>query len=572
MECLRKKLKSIDGRGYKAYKEIRGRYRFADYTLIVDHVQGDPFAAPSRVRVIVGQDIAGLPPALYLGRSRRVGLEDYLARSFARAVDAVARGHRGSGRSGVLSILGCDQEVLERSSLIVDATRVEARFVVGLPARGRTVLGKQAEEIFFGEIPEIVTRSLVYRNLDEAKVKRHVETTEDQDSIRDSLSRQHCVCFIADESILPRRSGIDDRPMRRPYAKPIVSPENLRVSFATPNGGEVSGMAIPEGVTLIVGGGYHGKSTLLKAIERGVYNHIPDDGRELAITIGAAVKVRAEDGRSVENVDISAFLGNLPSGLDTRSFSTDNASGSTSQAANIMEAIEIGAKLLLMDEDTCATNFMIRDKRMQALISKDKEPITPFLDRVRDLWTELGVSSILVLGGSGDYFDVADTVISMDTYQPHDVTRLAREVAAEYGTQREVEVVSRLTGVTKRSPLRESFNPSRGKREVKIDAPSLSEMSFGSTRIDLSCVEQLVHVGQTRAIGDAIHYISKKYVQESHSMKEILDKVEKDIELDGLDILSPFQGQIYGGYALPRRFEIAAALNRMRTLRVRQLR
>ncbi|MFQ5906546.1 MAG: P-loop domain-containing protein, partial [bacterium] len=377
---------------------------------------------------------------------------------------------------------------------------------------------------------------------------------------------------VADNSRLPRRGGIDDRPMERPGAIPIVSPESLRAAFTTPNSGTITGMAIPEGVTLIVGGGYHGKSTLLRAIERGVYNHIPGDGREFAITDPAAVKVRAEDGRRVEKVDISAFLTNLPTGKDTRSFSTDDASGSTSQAANIVEAIEVGARLLLMDEDTCATNFMIRDKRMQELVSKDKEPITPFLDRVRDLYSEFGVSSILVLGGSGDYFDVADTVISMDTFQPRDVTAEAKTVAVKYQTQRMSETAHEFQKIIQRAPLSRSFNPRRDKRRVKIDAKSLYQISFGYTMIDLLCVEQLVDIGQTRAIGDAIHYISRKYAGRSYSMSEIVNKVSGDIEQNGLDVLSPFKGEVYGGYALPRKFEVAAAVNRMRTLSVKQLR
>ena len=571
MESLRRKLRRIDGRGYKAYKEIKGVYEFKGYTLFVDHVQGDPFAAPSRVRARVKQQVAEFPSELFENRSRRIGLEDYLIRAFSNAIDAVARGHRGSGKSGMVSIASCGQEILERSAMVVNGEFVEARFTVGLPARGRTVLGKQAEEIFFQEIPLIVSRSLLYENTDKDRLGKQVDVSEDADFIRSSLVEKGRVCFIADHSILPRKSGIDDKPMIRSRAVPIISPESLRVTFDTPNRGTITGMAISEGVTLIVGGGYHGKSTLLRAIERGVYNHVPEDGREFAVTDVNTVKVRAEDGRRVEKFDISAFLANLPTGTDTRFFSTDDASGSTSQAANIIEAMEVGAKLLLMDEDTCATNFMIRDKRMQELISKSKEPITPFLDRVRELYSQFGVSSILVLGGSGNYFDVADMVISMDTFQPKDVTSAAREVAARYGTQRTREIEGSFSKIIQRAPLRHSFDPRRGRKEAKIDTKSLHQISFGNTRIDLLCVEQLVDIGQTRAIGDAIHYISRKYADGSYSMLEIAEMVTGDIEKNGLDILSPFRNEVYGGYALPRKYEIAAAINRMRTLTVKQL-
>lgn len=571
MEFLRRKLRRIDGRGYKAYKEIKGVYEFKGYILYVDHVQGDPFATPSRVRVRVKQGIARFPSELFKNRPRRIGIEDYLTRNFSSMIDAVAKGHRGSGKSGMVSIAPCGQEIMERSALVVNGEFVEARFTVGLPARGRTVLGKQAEEIFFQEIPLIISRSLFYENTDRDRLSRQVDVSEDADFIRGSLFEKGHVCFIADDSILPRKSGIDDRPMSRSTAVPLLAPESLRVTFDTPNSGTLTGMAIPRGVTLVVGGGYHGKSTLLRAIERGVYNHIPEDGREFAVTDVNAVKVRAEDGRRVEKVDISAFLSDLPTGPDTRSFSTDDASGSTSQAANIIEGMEVGAGLLLMDEDTCATNFMIRDKRMQELISKDKEPITPLLDRVKELYSQFGVSSILVLGGSGDYFDVADTVLSMDTFQPKDVTSAAKEVAARHRTQRAREIGEPFSKITQRAPLRRSFDPRRGRREVKIDTKSVHQISFGNTRVDLLCVEQLVDVGQTRAIGDAIYYISRKYADGAHSVREIVEMVSRDIEENGLDILSPFRNEVYGGYALPRKFELAAAINRMRTLTVRQL-
>ena len=101
-------------------------------------------------------------------------------------------------------------------------------------------------------------------------------------------------------------------------------------------------MGIRKGITLIVGGGYHGKSTLLKALEAGVYNHIAGDGREFVITDDTAFKLRAEDGRSITGVDISPFIKNLPNKKDTVHFSTEDASGSTSQAANLMEALESG--------------------------------------------------------------------------------------------------------------------------------------------------------------------------------------------------------------------------------------
>jgi predicted ABC-class ATPase len=325
-------------------------------------------------------------------------------------------------------------------------------------------------------------------------------------------------------------------------------------------------MGIPQGVTLIVGGGFHGKSTLLNAIERGVYNHIPGDGREYVVSNQAAVKIRAEDGRRIERVNISPFINNLPFGKDTVRFSTDNASGSTSQAANIMEALEAGAQVLLIDEDTSATNFMVRDERMQELVVKAKEPITPFVDKVRKLFADQGVSTILVMGGSGDYFDVADTVIMMENYQPLCVTEQAATIARKHVSSRIDEGGDVFGEVTPRHPLKGGFDPSRGKREVKIDVKGLRTILYGTTNIDLSYLEQLVDMSQTRAIGLMIHYYAERYLESAPSLKEGMELVMQAVQEKGLDCLLPYT---VGNLAMPRAFEVSGAINRMRTLQVK---
>ena len=310
--------------------------------------------------------------------------------------------------------------------------------MVGLPARGRRVLGRQAAAMLCDDVPKIVNNTLKYASIDKKRLTAHLNAAEDADTLLAQLPELGLVAFVVDSSILPRRSGVDDRPLRGDHVIPFRSPDSLRVEVTLPHAGRVTGMGFPMGVTLIVGGGYHGKSTLLSALERGVYNHIPGDGRELVVTDPTAVKIRAEDGRRVEGVDIRPFINNLPDDSNAAAFRTDNASGSTSQAANIIEALEVGAKTLLLDEDTCATNLIIRDARMQTLVEKSGEPITPFVDRVRQLSDEQGVSSILVLGGSGDYFDVADTIIRMDAYTPRDVTVKAQAIASRQPTGRQV--------------------------------------------------------------------------------------------------------------------------------------
>jgi predicted ABC-class ATPase len=558
-ENLRQLLLQLDQRGYKAYKEIRGSYQFPHFTLIIDRVQGDPFAAPSQCRVKLKQTTAGFKRELYCNRSREIALRDYLTRQFDQATQR-SRFARGTGNSGLITIVKTGQAILERTSAFITDEEVEVRFVVGLPAFGRRIAGVQAAELLCDEIPRLVERTLQYRYLDATAIQRHIETAEDADWLRQQLTEIGLVAFIADGAVLPRRSGVDEQPLQD-EALPFQSPDSLRVEVRCPNRGLVTGMGIPAGVTLIVGGGYHGKSTLLKAIELGIYNHLPNDGRELVVTHPAAVKIRAEDGRGITGVDISPFINHLPQGRSTTQFSTQNASGSTSQAASIIEALEAGAQLLLVDEDTAATNFMIRDRRMQALIAKDKEPITPFIDKVRQLYTDYGVSTILVMGGSGDYFDVADTVIAMEDFQPQEVTNKAKAIARLHATERTAEGGKEFGSLTPRVVLprrAQSQSPRRLWKVRDVDA-----IVFGSEEIDLSAVEQLVEVGQLRAIAAAMVYIEQEYLDRNRPLPEILDDVMADIKAEGLDLLTSFPE---GNLVMCRRFELAAAINRLRTL------
>lgn len=562
-EDLRRALNRIDGRGYPAYKELQGAYEFSGFTLLIDHVQGDPFAAPSRLRVRLPQTVAGYPPEAFAGRSRRVALADFLTRTFDAASSAAAA-RRGSGKSGLIAIDQPGQQILERTSVLIDEGSVEARFVVGLPAAGRRVLGRQAAGMLCDDLPRIVNSALRFSANNRDALFRHVQAAEDADWLRSQLSAHGLVAFVADAAVLPRRSGVDDRPLPA-GAIPFRSPPELRAEFRLPNAGPVSGMGIPVGVTLIVGGGYHGKSTLLNALERGVYNHLPGDGRELVVTQESAVKIRAEDGRAVTGVDISPFIGALPNRADTRRFSTANASGSTSQAANIVEALEAGARLLLVDEDTAATNFMIRDHRMQELIAKEREPITPFIDKVRQLVAEHGVSTVLVMGGSGDYFDVADTVIAMDGYLPYDVTARAKSIAHKHRAERQPEGGLRFGDITPRVPLAESLDPSKGRHQARISARGVKTILFGTHEIDLTAVEQLVDPSQLNAIGQALYYARQHTMDGRRPLAHILDAVMGDIDRASLDIL---EHRPVGDLARFRRYELAAALNRLRTLQV----
>ena len=572
---LRKTLSHLDGRGYKAYKQIQGRFEFPDFELYIDHVQGDPFAQPSKIRLRVQQEISQIPEELWINSVRQTALEDFVARAVRDAIKETVTPKKGTGKSGLIFIDAGKQEVLERTAFVITKDWVEARIQIGLPARGRTILGQEAIEILCQEIPTIVEKSLKWKYLDKNACNLFVDCVENQESIRKQLDHANLSAFVANGSILPRESGISDRPLTGENVVEFQSPESLKTSFALANSllnGEnvIHGMGIPQGVTLIVGGGYHGKSTLLKALERCVYPHVPGDGREYVVTNPDAVKIRAEDGRRIEKVNIDPFITNLPQDIKTDSFCSDDASGSTSQAANILEALEIGCDLLLLDEDTSATNFMVRDARMQKLVHKDQEPITPFVDRVRELYEDHGVSTILVMGGSGDYFDVADTVIKMQDYVPHDVGDETQKIVKDHPTQRLVESPKSMEQISGRVPLGSNFNAARGRKKVKIDIQGHDKIIYGTKTVDLRFVDQLVETSQTRAIGHAIYLASQTMMRESESLQDIVEALDDYFNQNGLDSLDPFyeKEKHPGNYSRPRKYEIAAAINRMRSLKI----
>ncbi len=563
VQRIRSVLSRINGRGYKAYKDLEGSYSLAPgLTFYLDHAQGDPFAAPSRGRLRLEMAKAQFPPRLFENPIRLMALQDFILRAFARRIRPFSR-PRGTGGSGRYSVDAGAQEVLLRSGCRVTGDYVEVRFFMGLPAAGRRVLGKEAEEMILIDLPR-AAEALRYANHNPRELEAFVDLVEDQEHLRGQLGERGLVAFIRDGSLLPRRSGVDDRPMEE-GAVLFESPPELRVTLRTLHHGEVTGMGIPQGVTLIVGGGFHGKTTLLEAISRGVYPHIPGDGREWVVTDRGAVKVRSEDGRYVEGVDISPFIRDLPMDRDTSFFSTEDASGSTSLAASIMEALEMGAKVLLLDEDTAATNFLIRDARMQALIPKDREPITPFIDKVRLLFSEYGVSTILVLGGSGDYLDVADTVIALDSYRVLDLTKRAKEVAEKLPTSRHPEGGGTFGDVRQRAPLPESFKPQKGRKE-RVKSKGLKEILFGEEVIDVSDVEQMVDHSQARAVAEILRYYGHRTAASSIPMSQGIAQILEMVSREGFETIT---GQPIGNLALPRTFEVAAAMNRMRSLKVR---
>ena len=558
---LKNELFKIDGKGYKAYKVLEGKYDFKKYVLSIDHVQGDPFASPSRVRIIIDNKIAQIPEELFDNKNKEVAVCDFLTRLFSKNIKNQSEKIFGSGKSGLIEISRCPQEILERTAIIRNKNFFEARFYVGFPARGRSVLARELEKIIFNIIPNIVENTFIYKNINKLDLINRVKLIEDQFYIRKNLKEKGLVAFVANESILPRESGVSARPLRN--GKKFISPQALEVEFDTPNRGKIKGMGIPKGITLIIGGGYHGKSTLLRALELGIYNHIEGDGREFVITDESALKVRAEDGRAITSTDISLFINNLPNGKDTIKFNTENASGSTSQAANIIEAIESKSKVLLIDEDTSATNFMIRDDIMQQLVVKEKEPITPFIDVAKSLYKQLGISTILVAGSCGDFFDIADLVIQMDSYEPYEVTAKAKELSrGKVSLRDDLDISIDFGRVLDKGSI------SEGPKGIKIKTLGKDGLSINKENIDLKSVEQIVDGEQINTIGMAIKFIEDKYSGKDLTIEKIVDEIEKDItkNLIGIDNIKGGNGSL----AMPRKQEILCAINRLRTLKIKK--
>ena len=557
---LEKNLMSINRRSYPAYKDLRGSYQFQGYQLNIDHVQGDPFASPSKLSIQVKKIQARFPEEYYKEEHRRIALQDYLTRQFGKAVSKFIFQAKGSGKSGLIGISRCGQEVLDRTAFEIKDGDLLVRFEVGFPANGRTINAFELRKILFEYLPEIADRSLYYKNLNQQEVKKCIELAEDQHYIRRELTKRRLIAFVANGSILPRESGVSQKPMKGAIA--FEAPESMEVEMELPHRGKIKGMGIPEGITLIVGGGYHGKSTLLKALEQGIYNHVAGDGREYVITSDTAMKIRAEDGRCVSHINISPFINDLPNGKDTYAFDTEDASGSTSQAANVVESMEAGTQVFLIDEDTSATNFMVRDELMQQVIHRDMEPITPFIERVRDLYQEYGISTVLVAGSSGAYFQIADQIIQMDKYVPREITELAKEAASDYPALKFPE----------EKPEQPSFdrkvrkNPGiRQKGRVKLKTMGRDAVMIGHETIDLRYVEQLVDSEQLNTLGQIVRFLEEEIFDGRKTLGQAIEQVENVLDKKGL--AGVCEGNtVPGNLARPRIQEIYACMNRYRKL------
>lgn len=589
-------LHAIDGRSYAAYKAIVGRYRSPlGWVLYIDRIQPDPYAPPTAIRVVLplaltGADarLTGFTPRLTGTDARLTGTDTRptgtnarLTATPTRAValrDYLARTLRELLKGQAISIAPAGQEILERSSVNLHETwqddfsapafnapgpYLELRLRWSLPAFGREIAGRQAARNLNLDLARAVAGLDLRESELGAEAWKHCQVAEDHAALQEILVERGWVAFLADGANLARRSGVSQLPLEG--GVPLTAPETLAQTVQLPHAGVVRGTAIPAGVTVIAGGGYHGKSTLLNAIARGIYPHIPGDGRELVATVPEAMAVRAADGRAVTGVDLRPFISHLPGrDADPAQFTTANASGSTSQAASIMESLELWGQpaqaALLLDEDTCATNLLIRDQRMRALVSSEREPITPLVDRIRALHRERGISTLIVMGGSGDYLDVADQVLIMDSYRLVDATAQARQVCA---SQPRVDTslpdfplpAQRLP----QSPEAKRRGPSRTR------ALGTQRLVLDRHEVDVADVSGLVDEGQALAVAWALRALLERHFDGRTSLSQALAQVAKRLDDVGLDAL----GEAHPAFLVrPRLVDVGAAVNRLRSLQV----
>ncbi|MGB3729215.1 MAG: ABC-ATPase domain-containing protein [Thermodesulfobacteriota bacterium] len=549
-------LQGIDGNDYKSYESIEGEYLFNDYTLYVEHIQAYPSACRSNIRVKMPQSVALFPSDTYSNRSREISLRDFIARRFYNLIQI-------SEISKLILIDSPGQEILERTTAFVNQSFIEIRFTINLPSADKLVEGNLAQDIFFDKLPNIINNSIVFENLDKDSLYKHIETSEDADFLRNELENLRLIAFIAENSILPRQSGTNSLPIES-EAVPFISPDTLKMDVELPNKGQITGMGLLRGITLIVGEDGNGKSTLLNAIGQVIYNHIPGDGREYVVSNPNSVKVRAEHDRSIRNVDISPFIKNLISEQNTVSFSIDKAESIVSQVANVIEAVEVGADVLLIDEDTSANSFLYQNYNSRETVSMQHEDILPFFDKARSLYHEYMVSSILAIEQAENHFGMADFVIQMSDFKTLDITEEAKEIAQKNNDPNQLN--SYFGIIRDRIPFLETSVSSKEKEEIYTPTKDTYFIEFGSDIIDLSSIEQLVTVSQIKTIRDAIEY-GKRYMDGKKSFRQVTSLVMLDIGRSGLDILAP---GLSADYAEFRKIEFAAVINRLKTLKAEQ--
>ena len=578
MNTLKAQIDSLKDQPYQAIQKINGVFQFPQYDFYFIRIQGSPGANPASIAAINCSIAASeIPQSFFQSSCNRLALADFLIRRFNLAIAQFAKQNRGREGSGSFYTIELSQKMLERDSVLFSEKDIELRFIFSLPGKksGRGQFdAEQAWIMFEQELQNIVEYSLFYKNYDKAArqlLEKYSEIQNTRQQIKNFLAEKGCCVFINNGACLPRQSGVDDKPSSKDKTTRFQSPLSLQVNIPLADNKSIQGMVIREGVTCITGGGYHGKSTLLQAIQAGVYAHIPGDGREYIVTRDDAFFVSAEAGRSIKNVDISPFIGLLPNGISTQSFTTDNASGSTSQAANIVEAVQSGSGLLLFDEDSSACNFLIRDDLIKKVLGATADPIKPLYSSLRSFWQQKGISMIFVVGGLGAFLQKADLCLLMENYQCKDITVKVRK---KLGKIIEDEDTA-LSFFADRKLSADNFDPvyinqrlqKKIVERIKPLRNAPRQLEYGMDLINLEALPQIAESAQVLSVGYCLLKI-RAAMQTHESPEEIsycLDWLYQKLEKQGLSFLQP---DYPGMLSMPRKYEVTAAINRIRSLKI----
>ena len=545
---FRRLITSINGRGYGAYKRLLGNEAFfKGFNLRLTHIQGDPHAPPSHAEVWVHKSRLE-PLTQFMESDSVIPLTDYLSRNLHKVLRKLSR-RCGEGNSCYLGIPKPSPRILKRSSVELEKDHVIIRFFVGLPSQGRRVSGREAIKLLTEVIPEGIN-SVITSSLNEfERIKKHIKIFKLQEGVRSWLVRNNYFFFIGDGSILPRRASFSEEPL--PNAVRFSSPESLRIEVCVKGAGCIKGLGIKDGVTVITGGAYHGKTTLLEGVIDGIYDHILDDGREHVISAPDTYLVRAEDGRVVTHVDISSLMRDLPDGTSTKDFSTLDASGSTSMAASIMELIELGVKHLVLDEDISATNLLYKDEVMKDLLKDD--PIITLDSLVKPMNRILGVSTAAVVSASSSFLKCSDTTILMRKYLPQHLKE-----DRDWGACREASI---------KEPEGRQYEGISNLKKVKASGMKIIAEYFDGIKfeIDLSRNPRIAESGQVKLIARAISKLSD--LKQPIIMFDLIHKLRSELMSEGFRTF-------YRGMDVPPDLtwvdplDIAWVINRLRNARI----
>ena len=555
LQKLEEKIQSLATKRLRDYQKIAGEYVYPGFVLYMDTIPPDPDKTPVRARIRARIADTDLPKVIFKTKEGEIAARDFITREFSDKTVAASQKKHGNGK---FYIDKPGRDMLETSSVVVDDGLIEVRFSIDLPHDKGNIPTYELTELLLKRLPRMVRGSMFFKNIDSEKLTKWIEVYQDAEALRKSLDAAGLVAFVADGSVI---EGIRREEDSR---KAFKAPDDLAVTLTAPNRGEIRGMGIPKGLTVIAGWANSGKTTLLTALSYGVYNHLPGDGREYIVTAHDAMFVQTEEGRRVENVDISPFFSGTLNHHKSEEYRIKRARMFDSQAASVMEAVEIGTSLLLLDEDSSSPALIGTDMRMDALMGEEGNPVTTLVDVLPELRDSLNISTVIALSSNGAYLGCADTVIRFDDeYKASNISEEAKRIAAE--TPSPEPRGATLQKPRGRQPLRATLDPMEQKTKDKIRPRGIGYVQYGDEFIDMEKVPQLSSSSQARGIARGLSLLHR-LLDRSRTLSDAVDEVVRRVNTVGLDTLS---NRCMGDLAVFRRQELAAAVNRLQDLKMR---